>query len=136
MRNVKTEKTERIGWLLMMHANSREEIEECYAGDICAGDGLKQTSTGDTLAAPDSAMMLENIEFPAPADPPPARTPRRMHENIKSPEPVIAVAIEPKTKADQEKMGTALQRLGEGGPALPVESDEGNGQTRSPRGGG
>jgi elongation factor G len=92
----------------MMHANSREEIEECYAGDICAGVGLKQTSTGDTLAAPDSPIMLENIEFP---------------------EPVIAVAIEPKTKADQEKMGTALQRLGEEDPTFQVETDEETGQT-------
>ena len=92
----------------MMHANSREEIEECYAGDICAGVGLKQTSTGDTLAAPDAPIMLENIEFP---------------------EPVIAVAIEPKTKADQEKMGTALQRLGEEDPTFQVESDEETGQT-------
>ena len=103
-----TGKTERIGRLLMMHANSREEIEECYAGDICAGVGLKQTSTGDTLAAPDAPIMLENIEFP---------------------EPVIAVAIEPKTKADQEKMGTALQRLGEEDPTFQVETDEETGQT-------
>ncbi len=106
--NVTTGKTERIGRLLMMHANSREEIEECYAGDICAGVGLKQTSTGDTLAAPDAPIMLENIEFP---------------------EPVIAVAIEPKTKADQEKMGTALQRLGEEDPTFQVETDEETGQT-------
>jgi elongation factor G len=106
--NVTTGKTERIGRLLMMHANSREEIEECYAGDICAGVGLKQTGTGDTLAAPDAPIALENIEFP---------------------EPVIAVAIEPKTKADQEKMGTALQRLGEEDPTFQVESDEETGQT-------
>ena len=106
--NVTTGKTERIGRLLMMHANHREEIEECYAGDICAGVGLKQTGTGDTLAAPDAPIALENIEFP---------------------EPVIAVAIEPKTKADQEKMGTALQRLGEEDPTFQVESDEETGQT-------
>jgi elongation factor G len=106
--NVTTGKTERIGRLLMMHANSREEIEECYAGDICAGVGLKQTGTGDTLAAPDAPIALENIEFP---------------------EPVIAVAIEPKTKADQEKMGTALQRLGEEDPTFQIESDEETGQT-------
>jgi elongation factor G len=106
--NVTTGKTERIGRLLMMHANSREEIEEVYAGDICAGVGLKQTGTGDTLAAPDAPIALENIEFP---------------------EPVIAVAIEPKTKADQEKMGTALQRLGEEDPTFQVESDEETGQT-------
>jgi elongation factor G len=106
--NVSTGKTERIGRLLMMHANSREEIEECYAGDICAGVGLKETGTGDTLAAPDAPLALENIEFP---------------------EPVIAVAIEPKTKADQEKMGTALQRLGEEDPTFRIESDEETGQT-------
>ena len=106
--NVKTGKTERIGRLLMMHANSREEIEECYAGDICAGVGLKETGTGDTLAAPDAPIALESIEFP---------------------ETVIAVAIEPKTKADQEKMGNALQRLGEEDPTFRIESDEETGQT-------
>src|SRR3954467_10526781 len=101
--NVKSGKTERIGRLLMMHANSREEIEEVYSGDICAGVGLKDTGTGDTLAAPDAPIALESIEFP---------------------ETVIAVAIEPKTKADQEKMGTALQRLGEEDPTFRIESDE------------
>ena len=106
--NVSTGKTERIGRLLMMHANHREEIEECYAGDICAGVGLKQTSTGDTLAAPDAPIELETITFP---------------------EPVIAVAIEPKTKADQEKMGAALARLGEEDPTFQIESDEETGQT-------
>jgi elongation factor G len=106
--NASTGKTERIGRLLMMHANSREEIEECYAGDICAGVGLKETGTGDTLAAPDAPIELEHIEFP---------------------EPVIAVAIEPKTKVDQEKMGTALQRLGEEDPTFQIESDEETGQT-------
>src|SRR5712675_2358703 len=92
----------------MMHANSREEIEEVYSGDICAGVGLKETATGDTLAAPDAPIALESIEFP---------------------ETVIAVAIEPKTKADQEKMGTALQRLGEEDPTFRIESDEETGQT-------
>jgi elongation factor G len=106
--NVSTGRTERVGRLLMMHANSREEIEECYAGDICAGVGLKETGTGDTLAAPDAPITLETIEFPAP---------------------VIAVAIEPKTKADQEKLGTALQRLAEEDPTFQVESDEETGQT-------
>ena len=106
--NVKTGKTERIGRLLMMHANSREEIDEVYAGDICAGVGLKETGTGDTLAAPDAPIALESIEFP---------------------ETVIAVAIEPKTKADQEKMGNALQRLGEEDPTFRIESDEETGQT-------
>jgi elongation factor G len=106
--NVKTGRTERVGRLLRMHANSREEIEEVYSGDICAGVGLKETGTGDTLAAPDAPIALESIEFP---------------------ETVIAVAIEPKTKADQEKMGTALQRLGEEDPTFRIESDEETGQT-------
>jgi elongation factor G len=106
--NVSNGRTERIGRLLMMHANHREEIEECYAGDICAGVGLKQTSTGDTLAAPDAPISLETIEFP---------------------EPVIAVAIEPKTKADQEKLGAALARLAEEDPTFQVEGDEETGQT-------
>jgi elongation factor G len=101
-------RTERIGRLLMMHANHREEIEECYAGDIVAGVGLKQTSTGDTLCAPDAAIELEQIEFP---------------------EPVIAVAIEPKTKADQEKLSSSLARLAEEDPTFQVESDEETGQT-------
>ena len=106
--NVATGRTERIGRLLMMHANSREEIEECYAGDILAGVGLKQTTTGDTLCAPDAPIALEQIVFP---------------------EPVIAVAIEPKTKADQEKLATALQRLSEEDPTFRVETDEETGQT-------
>ncbi|HEX6585432.1 MAG TPA: elongation factor G, partial [Solirubrobacterales bacterium] len=106
--NASTGRTERIGRLLMMHANHREEIEECYAGDILAGVGLKQTSTGDTLCAPDAAIELEQIEFP---------------------EPVIAVAIEPKTKADQEKLSSSLARLAEEDPTFQVESDEETGQT-------
>ena len=106
--NATNGKTERIGRLLMMHANHREEIEECYAGDIVAGVGLKQTSTGDTLSAPDAPVILEKIEFP---------------------EPVIAVAIEPKTKADQEKLGGGLARLAEEDPTFRVESDEETGQT-------
>jgi elongation factor G len=101
-------RTERIGRLLMMHANHREEIEECFAGDICAGVGLKQTGTGDTLCAPDAPILLETIEFP---------------------EPVIAVAIEPKTKADQEKLGASLARLAEEDPTFQVQSDEETGQT-------
>jgi elongation factor G len=101
-------RTERIGRLLMMHANHREEIEEVYAGDICAGVGLKQTSTGDTLSAPDAPVILETIEFP---------------------EPVIAVAIEPKTKADQEKLSASLARLAEEDPTFQVQSDEETGQT-------
>jgi elongation factor G len=106
--NASTGKTERIGRILMMHANSREEIEECYAGDIVGGVGLKQTSTGDTLAAPDAPIVLEQIEFP---------------------EPVIAVAIEPKTKADQEKLSESLGRLSEEDPTFQVESDDETGQT-------
>ncbi|MCB0865053.1 MAG: elongation factor G [Solirubrobacterales bacterium] len=106
--NATTGKTERIGRLLLMHANSREEIDQCYAGDILAGVGLKQTSTGDTLCAPDKPIVLEEITFP---------------------EPVIAVAIEPKTKADQEKLATALQRLAEEDPTFRVETDEETGQT-------
>ncbi len=106
--NATTGRTERIGRLLLMHANSREEIEQCYAGDILAGVGLKQTSTGDTLCAPDRPITLEEISFP---------------------EPVIAVAIEPKTKVDQEKLATALQRLAEEDPTFRVETDEETGQT-------
>ena len=106
--NATNGKTERIGRLLMMHANHREEIEECYAGDIVAGVGLKQTSTGDTLSAPDAPVILENIEFP---------------------EPVISVAIEPKTKSDQEKLGGGLARLAEEDPTFRIESDEETGQT-------
>jgi elongation factor G len=106
--NATNGKTERIGRLLMMHANHREEIEECYAGDIVAGVGLKQTSTGDTLSAPDAPVILETIEFP---------------------EPVIAVAIEPKTKADQEKLSASLARLAEEDPTFRIESDEETGQT-------
>jgi elongation factor G len=106
--NATTGRTERIGRLLMMHANHREEIETVYAGDICAGVGLKQTSTGDTLCAPDAPIVLETIEFP---------------------EPVIAVAIEPKTKADQEKLSVSLSRLAEEDPTFQVESEEELGQT-------
>ena len=106
--NATNGKTERTGRLLMMHANHREEIEECYAGDIVAGVGLKQTSTGDTLCAPDAPIELEQIEFP---------------------EPVIAVAIEPKTKADQEKLSESLGRLDEEDPTFQVESDDETGQT-------
>ena len=106
--NASNGRTERIGRLLMMHANHREEIEECFAGDICAGVGLKQTGTGDTLCAPDAPIVLETIEFP---------------------EPVIAVAIEPKTKADQEKLAASLARLAEEDPTFQVQSDEETGQT-------
>jgi elongation factor G len=106
--NVSTGRTERIGRLLMMQANEREELEEVYAGDIDAGVGIKQVVTGDTLAAPDRPIKLETITFP---------------------EPVIKVAIEPKTKADQEKMSVALGRLAEEDPTFQVSSNEETGQT-------
>jgi elongation factor G len=106
--NATNGKTERIGRLLMMHANHREEIQETYAGDIVAGVGLKQTATGDTLSAPDAPVLLETIDFP---------------------DPVIAVAIEPKTKADQEKLSSSLARLAEEDPTFQIESDEETGQT-------
>jgi len=106
--NMSTGRTERIGRILMMHANHREEVDEVHAGDIAAGVGIKQVSTGDTLAAPDAPIKLETIEFP---------------------EPVIKVAIEPKTKADQEKMSTALGRLAEEDPTFQVQTNEETGQT-------
>ena len=106
--NASTGRQERVGRILEMHANHREEREEIFAGDIVAGVGLKQTSTGDTLCDPEAPVKLESIEFP---------------------EPVIAVSIEPKTKADQEKMGAGLARLGEEDPTFQVRSDEETGQT-------
>jgi elongation factor G len=106
--NVSTGRTERIGRILEMHANHREERDEISAGDIVAGVGLKQTSTGDTLSEPTAPVKLETIEFP---------------------EPVIAVSIEPKTKADQEKLGASLARLAEEDPTFQVRSDEETGQT-------
>ncbi len=106
--NVSTGRTERIGRILMMHANDREELDEVYAGDIAAGVGIKQVVTGDTLAAPDAPIKLETIDFP---------------------EPVIKVAVEPKTKADQEKMSVALGRLAEEDPTFQVATNEETGQT-------
>ncbi len=106
--NVSSGRTERIGRILMMHANEREELEEVYAGDIAAAVGIKQVITGDTLAAPDAPVQLEKIEFP---------------------EPVIKVAVEPKTKADQEKMSIALGRLAEEDPTFQVRTNEETGQT-------
>ncbi len=106
--NVSSGRTERIGRILMMHANEREEVEEVYAGDIAAAVGIKQVMTGDTLAAPDAPVQLEKIEFP---------------------EPVIKVAVEPKTKADQEKMSIALGRLAEEDPTFQVRTNEETGQT-------
>ncbi|MET1232225.1 MAG: elongation factor G [Candidatus Limnocylindrales bacterium] len=99
---------ERIGRVLQMHANHREEIEEVYAGDIPAAVGLKDTFTGDTLSDPEHPIILESMTFP---------------------EPVIEVAIEPKTKADQDKLGIALQRLAEEDPTFRVKTDEETGQT-------
>jgi len=101
-------KKERIGRLLKMHANKREEIKEVLAGDIAAAVGLKYTTTGDTLCPEDSPVILESIEFP---------------------EPVIAIAIEPKTKADQEKLGISLQKLASEDPSFRVRTDEETGQT-------
>ena len=106
--NVSTGRTERVGRILMMHANDREEVDEVYAGDIAAGVGIKQVVTGDTLAAPDAPIRLENIDFP---------------------EPVIKVAVEPKTKIDQEKMSVALGRLAEEDPTFQVATNEETGQT-------
>jgi elongation factor G len=105
--NVSSGKTERVGRILMMHANDREELEEVYAGDIAAAVGIKQIVTGDTLAAPDAPIKLENIVFP---------------------EPVIKVAVEPKTKSDQEKMSVALGRLAEEDPTFQVQTNEETGQ--------
>ena len=99
---------ERIGRLLQMHANNRDEIKEVRAGDIAAAVGLKDVTTGDTLCATDNVIMLEKMTFP---------------------EPVIAMAIEPKTKSDQEKMGVALSRLAQEDPSFRVRSDEESGQT-------
>jgi len=99
---------ERIGRLLRMHANKREEIEEIYAGDIAACVGLRNVSTGDTLCDEDKPIRLESIDFPMP---------------------VISVAIEPKTKADQEKMGTALGKLAQEDPTFRVSTDPDSGQT-------
>jgi elongation factor G len=101
-------KRERIGRILQMHANNREEIKEVLAGDIAACVGLKEVTTGDTLCDPDAPVILERMVFP---------------------EPVIHVAVEPKTKADQEKMGIALGRLAQEDPSFRVRSDEESGQT-------
>jgi len=106
--NPRTGKSERIGRLLKMHANKREEISEIMAGDICAAVGLKQMITGDTVCTEKSPIVLESIDFPAP---------------------VIAVAVEPKTKADQEKMGMALAKLAQEDPTFKVHTDPDSGQT-------
>ncbi len=106
--NSSTDEKERIGRILRMHADHREDIETVFAGGIAAVVGLKKTTTGDTLCTPDLPVVLEKIIFP---------------------EPVISVAIEPKTKQDQEKMGTALRRLSEEDPTFVVRGDEETGQT-------
>ena len=107
-RGVAPDKRERVGSLLQMHANHREDLETVYAGDIAAVVGLKNTTTGDTLCDEKAPIVLESMEFP---------------------EPVIRVAIEPKTKAGQEKMGVALAKLAEEDPTFRTYTDEETGQT-------
>ena len=102
------DKKEKVGRMLLMHANSREDIQEAFAGDIVALAGLKDTTTGDTLCAQSAPIILERMEFP---------------------EPVIELSVEPKTKADQEKMGVALNRLAREDPSFRVSSDAESGQT-------
>ena len=106
--NAITQKKERIGRILQMHANSKEDVKEVRAGDIAAAVGLKQATTGDTLCTPDSIITLERMEFP---------------------EPVISIAVEPKTKADQEKMGLALSKLAQEDPSFKVATDQESNQT-------
>jgi elongation factor G len=106
--NVAKGRTERIGRLLRMHANKREEIQEILAGDICAAVGLRTVSTGDTICDDDAPIVLESIDFPTP---------------------VIQLAVEPKTKADQEKLGIAIQKLAQEDPTFRVNTDIDTGQT-------
>lgn len=106
--NSTRERKERVGRMLLMHANNREDIKEAYAGDIVALAGLKETRTGDTLCDPDKPVILEKMEFP---------------------EPVIEIAIEPKSKADQEKLGVALAKLAAEDPSFRVSTDQESGQT-------
>ncbi len=106
--NTVKESRERVGRMLLMHANNREDIEEAYAGDIVAFAGMKSLTTGDTLSDSSNAVILERMEFP---------------------DPVIEVAVEPNTKADMEKMGVALQRLAQEDPSFRVTSDQESGQT-------
>ncbi|MCI5050594.1 MAG: elongation factor G, partial [Rickettsiales bacterium] len=108
VHNTVKDKKERVGRMLLMHANSREDVKEARAGDIVAIAGLKDTTTGDTLCDPNSKVILERMEFP---------------------EPVIEIAVEPKTKGDQEKMSVALGRLAAEDPSLRLTSDEETGQT-------
>ena len=107
-RQLDPRKKERIGRMLLMHANNREDIKEAYAGDIVALAGLKEARTGDTLCDPDKPVILEKMEFP---------------------EPVIEIAIEPKSKADQEKLGVALAKLAAEDPSFRVSTDQESGQT-------
>ncbi|MGQ4272687.1 elongation factor G [Terrihabitans sp. B22-R8] len=106
--NSTRDKKERIGRMLLMHANNREDIKEAYAGDIVALAGLKEVRTGDTLCDPQKPVILERMEFP---------------------EPVIEIAIEPKSKADQEKLGTALHKMAAEDPSFRVSTDQESGQT-------
>ncbi|MEH0077065.1 elongation factor G [Pannonibacter sp. Pt2] len=108
LQNTVKDKKERVGRMMQMHANSREDIDVAYAGDIVAIAGLKDTTTGDTLCDPAKPVILERMEFP---------------------EPVIEIAVEPKTKGDQEKMGLALNRLAAEDPSFRVKTDEESGQT-------
>ncbi len=108
VQNTVKENRERVGRMLLMHANSREDVKEAYAGDIVALAGLKNTTTGDTICDVDHQVILERMEFP---------------------EPVIELAVEPKTKADQEKMGIALSRLASEDPSLRLSTNEETGQT-------
>src|SRR5690606_13005417 len=102
------EKREKVGRMLLMHSNNREDVDEVYAGDIVALAGLKETTTGDTLCDPAHPIILERMEFP---------------------DPVIELSVEPKTKADQEKMGVALSRLAAEDPSFRVSTDHESGQT-------
>ena len=106
--NATKNKKERIGRILLMHANHRKEVDEVFTGDIAAAVGLKDTSTGDTLCDENNPVILESMRFP---------------------EPVISVAIEPKTKADQDKMSIALQKLAEEDPTFKTHTDHETGQT-------
>jgi len=106
--NSTKDKRERVGRILQMHANSREEIPVCYSGDIAAAVGLKDTTTGDTLCATDAPIILESMDFP---------------------DPVIRLSVEPKSKADQDKMGIALSKLAEEDPTFQTSTDEETGQT-------
>jgi elongation factor G len=108
VQNTVKDKRERVGRILQMHSNSREEIKEVRTGDIACAVGLKDTTTGDTLCDPKEKIILERMEFP---------------------DPVISIAVEPKTKSDQEKMGIALQKLAQEDPSFQVRTDEETGQT-------